>query len=154
MEYRWGAGSPDLYRQYAAELVAVQPDVLMASAAAVLRPLLQATQTIPIVFTSIPDPVGNGFIGSQAHPGGNATGVILFEWGIASKWLDLLKQMAPRMTRVAVLRDPAGAGGSDQLGALQAAAATLGASCARSTCAIPRASNVPSQSSRTSRTAG
>jgi putative ABC transport system substrate-binding protein len=126
IQYRWAAGSPDLYRQHAAELVAAQPDLLMASTATGLGALLQATRTIPIVFTSVLDPVGSGLIESLARPGGNATGFILFEWSISSKWLDLLRQMAPRVTRAAVLRNPGGAGGSGQLGALQAAAATLG----------------------------
>jgi putative ABC transport system substrate-binding protein len=126
IEYRWAAGRPDLFRKFAAELVAGQPDVLITSVSTGLGPLLEATHTIPIVFTSILDPVGNGFVESLARPGGNATGFVLFEWSIASKWLDLLKQMAPRMTRVAVLRDPSGAGGAGQLGALQAAAPAFG----------------------------
>jgi putative ABC transport system substrate-binding protein len=126
IEYRWAAGRPDLYRKYAAELLAARPDMLMGSTGTGLGALLEVTRTIPIVFTSVLDPVGSGLIESLAHPGGNATGFILFEWSIASKWLDLLKQMAPRITRAAVLRDPSGAGGGGQLGALQAAAATLG----------------------------
>jgi putative tryptophan/tyrosine transport system substrate-binding protein len=126
IEYRWAAGRRDLYPKLAAELVAAQPDVLITSVGAALGPLLEVTRTIPIVFTSILDPVGNGFIESLARPGGNATGFVQFEWSIASKWLDLLRQMAPRMTRVAVLRDPSGSGGAGQLGAVQAAASTLG----------------------------
>jgi putative tryptophan/tyrosine transport system substrate-binding protein len=126
IDYRWAAGRPDLYRKYAAELVAARPDMLMASTGNGLRELLGATRTIPIVFASVLDPVGSGLIESLAHPGGNATGFILFEWSIASKWLDLLRQMAPRVTRAAVLRDPSNTGGGGQLGALQAAAATLG----------------------------
>jgi putative ABC transport system substrate-binding protein len=126
IEYRWAAGRPDLYRKYAAELVAARPDMLMGSTGVGLGALLEVTRTIPIVFTSVLDPVGSGLIESLAHPGGNATGFILFEWSIASKWLDLLRQMAPRITRAAVLRDPSNAGGGGQLGALQAAAATLG----------------------------
>jgi putative ABC transport system substrate-binding protein len=126
IEYRWIAGRPDLFRQFAAELVAAQPDVLMASQGPGLAALLQATRTIPIVFTSILDPVGSGLIESLARPGSNATGFILFEWSISSKWLDLLRQMAPRLTRVAVARDPSTPGGGGQLGALQTAASTLG----------------------------
>ena len=126
IEYRWAAGRLDLYRKHAAELAAGRPDLLMASTGNGLRELLEVTRTIPIVFTSVLDPVGSGLIESLAHPGGNATGFILFEWSIASKWLDLLRQMAPRITRAAVLRDPSGAGGGGQLGALQAASATLG----------------------------
>jgi len=126
IEYRWAAGRRDLYRKYAGELVTARPDMLMASTGVGLEALLEATRTIPIVFTSVLDPVGSGLIESLAHPGGNATGFTLFEWSIASKWLDLLRQMAPRITRAAVLRDPAGVGGGGQLGALQAAASTLG----------------------------
>jgi putative tryptophan/tyrosine transport system substrate-binding protein len=126
IEYRWTAGRQDLFRQFAAEVVAGKPDVLVTSAATGLEALLNATRAIPIVFTSVLDPVGRGLIESLAHPGGNATGFILFEWSITSKWLDLLKQMAPRITRVAVLRDPSGPGGGGQLGAVQAAASTLG----------------------------
>src|SRR5262249_46403693 len=126
IEYRWAAGRRDLYGQFAAELIAAKPDVLMASVSPALEALLQVTRTIPIVFTSILDPVGTGLIESLARPGGNATGFTLFEWSISSKWLDLLKQMAPRITRAAVLRNPSSAGGGGQLGALQAAASTLG----------------------------
>ena len=126
IEYRGAAGQPDLFRQFAAELVAGKPDVLVASAGSGLEPLLQATRTTPIVFTSILDPVGRGYVESLARPGGNATGFMLFEFSIASKWLDLLKQTAPRLTRVAVVRDPTESGAGGQLGAVQAAASTLG----------------------------
>jgi putative ABC transport system substrate-binding protein len=126
IEYRWPAGREDLFRQFAAELVAAKPDVLVASFGRALAALLQVTRTIPIVFTSVLDPVGSGLIESLARPGGNASGFTLFEWSISSKWLDLLKQMAPRITRAAVLRDPSSASGGGQLGALQAAASTLG----------------------------
>ena len=126
IEYRWAAWRrDDLYRKYAAELVAARPDMLMASTAAGLGALLEVTRTIPIVFTSVLDPVGSGLIENLAHPGGNATGFILFEWSIAGKWLDLLRQMAHRVTRAAVLRDPS-VGGGGQLGALQGAASALG----------------------------
>jgi putative ABC transport system substrate-binding protein len=126
IDYRLAAAKPDLFRQFAAELVAARPDVLLASAGNALEPLLQATRTIPIVFTSTLDPVGRGYVESLARPGGNATGFVLFEFGIASKWLDLLKQMAPRLTRVAVVRDPSDSSGGGQLGAAQAAASSLG----------------------------
>jgi putative tryptophan/tyrosine transport system substrate-binding protein len=126
IEYRWAAADPGSYRRLAAELVATQPDVLLASVGGVLAAMLQATRTIPIVFTSILDPVGSGLVDSLARPGGNATGFMLFEYGISGKWLDLLKQFAPQVTRVAVVRDPSGAAGIGQLGALQAAAAPLG----------------------------
>jgi putative ABC transport system substrate-binding protein len=126
IDFRWAAGKADLYRRFAAELVAAKPDVLVTSAGSALEPLLRATRTIPIIFTSILDPVGRGYVESLARPGGNATGFVIFEFGIASKWLDLLKQMAPRLTRVAVVRDPSDSGGGGQLGAVQAAASTLG----------------------------
>jgi putative ABC transport system substrate-binding protein len=126
IEYRWAAGRPDLFRQFAAELGADRPDVLVASVGVGVRALAEATRTIPIVFTSVLDPVGSGLIESLTHPGGNATGFLLFEWSISSKWLDLLRQMAPRLTRVAVIRDPSETSGGGQLGALQAAASTLG----------------------------
>jgi putative ABC transport system substrate-binding protein len=126
IEFRWAAARPDLFRRFAAELVAAQPDVLVTSAGVALEPLLQATRTIPIVFTSILDPVGRGYVESMARPGGNATGFILFEFSIASKWLDLLKQMAPGLTRVAVIRNPSDSSGGGQLGALQTTASSLG----------------------------
>jgi putative tryptophan/tyrosine transport system substrate-binding protein len=126
IEYRWTAADPDSYRRLAAELVATQPDILVASFAPALAALLQATRTIPIVFTSILDPVGSGLIDSLARPGGNATGFMLFEYGLSGKWLDLLKQFVPQVTRVAVVRDPSSTGGPAQLGALQATAASLG----------------------------
>ena len=126
IEYRWAAGDAGSYRRLAAELVATQPDVLLASLAPALAALLQATRTIPIVFTSILDPVGSGLIESLARPGGNATGFMLFEYGISGKWLDLLKQFVPPVTRVAVVRDPSATGAVGQFGALQAAAAPLG----------------------------
>ena len=92
--------------RYAAELVALAPDVILAAGGATVGPLLQATRTVPIVFTQTPDPVGAGFVESLARPGGNATGFTLFEFGISVKWLELLKEIAPRVTRAAVLRDP------------------------------------------------
>jgi putative ABC transport system substrate-binding protein len=99
VEYRWTAARADRYRQFAVELVAMQPDVLVTSNSPSLEALLQATRTIPIVFTSVLDPVGSGLIESLARPGGNATGFELFEWGIGAKWIDLLKQIAPRDAR-------------------------------------------------------
>jgi putative tryptophan/tyrosine transport system substrate-binding protein len=126
VEYRWTAADPNLTRKFAAELVARQPNVLMASSGPTLEALLQATRTIPIVFASVLDPVGSGLIESLSRPGGNATGFTLMEWGISGKWLELLKQISPRITRVAVVRDPSTPGGSGQFGALQAAAPSLG----------------------------
>jgi putative ABC transport system substrate-binding protein len=126
IDYRWDAGDPDLYRKLAAELVALQPDVLMTSNAFALAALREATRTIPIVFASVLDPVGGGLVESLARPGGNATGFTLFEFGITAKWLGLLKEIAPRTTRVAVIWSAGTAAGSGQLGSLQAAAGVAG----------------------------
>jgi putative tryptophan/tyrosine transport system substrate-binding protein len=126
IDTRWGGGIADRYHMYAAELVALNPDVIFAGGGITVAPLLLATRTLPIVFASATDPVGTGLVASLAHPGGNATGFGLFEFGISGKWLELLKRVAPRVTRVAVIRDPTGGGGAGQLGALQGAAAPLG----------------------------
>ena len=127
IEYRWGAGDAELFRRYASELVALAPDVILAVGGAVLPSLLQATRTVPIVFTGTPDPVGAGFVESLARPGGNVTGFTPFlEFGISAKWLELLKEIAPHVTRAAVIRDPAIAGGTGQLGAIQSVAPSLG----------------------------
>jgi ABC-type uncharacterized transport system substrate-binding protein len=127
IEYRWGAGDAELFRRYASELVALAPDVILAVGAAVVPSLLQATRTVPIVFTGTPDPVGAGFVESLARPGGNVTGFTPFlEFGISAKWLELLKEIAPRVTRVGVIRDPAVATGVGQLGAIQSVAPSLG----------------------------
>ena len=116
----------------AAELVALAPEVIVASGSATVGPLLQATRTIPIVFTVVPDPVSAGYVESLARPGGNATGFTTFEYGIAAKWLELLKQIAPRLTRVAVLRDPSISAGTGQWGAVQSVAPSLGVEVDRS----------------------
>jgi ABC-type uncharacterized transport system substrate-binding protein len=126
IEYRWGGGDADNIRKYAAELAALAPDVILAAGAAVTGPLLQATRTVPIVFVIVPDPVGAGFVDSLARPGGNATGLISFEYSISAKWLELLKQIAPEVTRAAVLRDPTISTGIGQFGAIQAMAPSLG----------------------------
>jgi ABC-type uncharacterized transport system substrate-binding protein len=118
IDTRWGAGDPNNIPKYAAELVALAPDVILAAGGAVTGPLLQATRTVPIVFVIVPDPVGAGFVDNLARPGGNATGFINFEYSISAKWLELLKQIAPRVTRAAVLRDPAIAQGIGQFGAI------------------------------------
>jgi putative tryptophan/tyrosine transport system substrate-binding protein len=123
---RWGAGDADRFRKYAAELVALAPDVILAAAGAVVPPLLQATRSVPIVFTQTPDPVGAGFVDSLARPGGNVTGFTVFEYGISAKWLELLKEIAPRVTRAAVIRDAAIASGTGQWGALQSVAPSFG----------------------------
>jgi len=126
IDYRWGAGDPDRYRQYAAELLALAPDVILAISSAALASLLQATRTVPIVFTTVADPVGAGYVDSLARPGGNATGFVLWEYSIAAKWLELLKEIAPQVTRAVVFRQSALAAGPGQFGVIQAAAPSLG----------------------------
>jgi putative ABC transport system substrate-binding protein len=126
IDYRWPAGDAERTRRYATELAALAPDVILAGAGAVVPSLLQATRTVPIVFTQTPDPVGAGFVNSLARPGGNATGFLLYEYGISAKWLELLKEIAPRVTRAAVIRDAAIASGTGQWGAIQTAAPSVG----------------------------
>src|SRR5262249_53333785 len=106
IEYRWSGGNDEATRKYAAELVALAPEVILATGSASMGPLLQATRSVPIVFAIVPYPVGAGFVDSLARPGGNATGFTTYEYGTSAKWLELLKQIAPGTTRVAVLRDP------------------------------------------------
>src|SRR5262245_49557687 len=125
IDTRWAAANAAEVRRYAAELVAVAPDVILAHGASTVGPLLQATRVLPIVFTVISDPVAGGFVDSLARPGGNATGFMASEYGIAAKWLELLKEMAPNVTRVAILRDPAIPTGPAQFGIIQVAAASL-----------------------------
>jgi ABC-type uncharacterized transport system substrate-binding protein len=107
-------------------LATLAPEVILATGSATLGPLLQATRTVPIVFVGLVDPVGAGYVASLAHPGGNATGFTSFEYGMSAKWLELLKQIAPAVTRVAVLRDPTITAGIGQFGAIRTAAAPLG----------------------------
>jgi putative ABC transport system substrate-binding protein len=125
IDTRWGADA-DLIRKHAVELAALAPDVILASGSATLGPLLQATRAVPIVFTIIVDPVGAGFVASLARPGGNATGFTTFEYGVGAKWLELLQQIAPAVTRAAVIRDPAITSGIGQWGAIQAVAPSVG----------------------------
>jgi len=124
IEYRWAAGSEGDMRKYAAELVALAPDVILTSGAAI-EPLRRATRTVPIVFVLVPDPVGAGFVDSLARPGGNVTGFANFDYGIGAKWLALLKEIAPNTTRAAVLRDPALRAGMGQWGAIQSASPSV-----------------------------
>ena len=125
IDTRW-ATADDIRRQ-AAELVALAPDALVAgTGTASVAPLLEATRTLPIVFVTVIDPVGAGFVASLAQPGGNATGFTIFEYSMSGKWLELLKEIEPRVTRVAVLRDPALASGTGQFGAVQIVAPSLG----------------------------
>jgi putative ABC transport system substrate-binding protein len=126
IDIRWGAGNSGEIRRHASELVAMIPDVIIASGSATVGPLLQATSAVPIVFTVVPDPVGAGFVDSLARPGGNATGFTIFEYGIGAKWLELLKEISPGIKRVAVLRDAAIAAGVGQFGAIQSVAPALG----------------------------
>ncbi len=126
IDYRWTAGDADRIRKYAAELVALAPDVILTVGGSHVGPLQQATRSVPIVFVQVADPVGGGFVESLAHPGGNATGFTVFGYDISAKWLELLKQMAPRMTRTAVLRDPVNPSGPGQFGAVQAVAPSFG----------------------------
>jgi putative ABC transport system substrate-binding protein len=125
IDYRWGGSNADNMRKYAAELVALAPDVILAHSSAAVAPLLQATRT-PIVFTTVADPVGAGYVDSLARPGGNATGFVVFDYSIAGKWLEMLKEIAPRVTRAAVLRDAALAVGTGQFGAIQSVAPSFG----------------------------
>ena len=127
IDTRWATTDADDIRRHAAELVALAPDVLVAATGtATVAPLLQATRTVPIVFVVVIDPVGAGFVASLARPGGNATGFTSYEYGMSGKWLELLKEIAPGVTRAAVLRDPAIASGIGQFAAVQALAPSLG----------------------------
>jgi len=126
IDYRYALGSADNARQYAAELIELAPDIILAESGSSTGPLLQATRAVPIVFVLATDPVGAGFVESLARPGGNATGFSQAEYATSGKWLELLKEVAPRVTRAAVLRDLAIASGTGQFGAIQGAAASLG----------------------------
>jgi putative ABC transport system substrate-binding protein len=126
IEYRWTGGNAALIRQYVAELAALGLDVVLVAGGSHVGPLQQVTRTLPIVFVQVADAVGAGFVESLARPGGNATGFTNFEFDISGKWLELLKQMAPSMTRIAVLRDPRNPSGAGQFGVIQALARTVG----------------------------
>ena len=123
IDYRWGTGD---FRGYARELVGLAPDVIVANGATIMVQLQQATRTVPIVFVQVTDPVGNGIVATLARPGGNITGFSQFEFSISPKWLELLKQVAPTVKRVAVLRDPSIVSGVGQFAAMQSVAPSLG----------------------------
>jgi putative tryptophan/tyrosine transport system substrate-binding protein len=126
IEYRWGAGDLDRFRRYAAELVALSPDVVLASAGSIVGAFQQATRTIPIVFVTTIDPVGGGWVESLSRPGTNATGFASHEFSMSSKRAELLKEIAPGVKRVAVIRDPSVPAGSGGLAAIQTVAPSLG----------------------------
>jgi putative ABC transport system substrate-binding protein len=125
-DYRWGSGDTERFRKYAAELVGLSPDVNLGTAASIVRALQEASRTIPIVFVTTIDPVGSGLVASLSHPGGNATGFIAFEFSLSAKLLELLKEIAPGVNRVAVLRDPTVPAGSGGFAAIQTAAPSFG----------------------------
>ncbi len=126
IEYRWGAGSASDLRKYAAELAALAPEVIFAAGGTSLGTLLQVTRAVPVVFAIVPDPVGSGFVDSLARPGGNATGFMQFEYSLSGKWVELLKQIAPGVTRAAVLWDPAIPPGIGQFAIIQSVAPSAG----------------------------
>src|SRR5262245_10899059 len=126
VDYRWAAGRADLFQRYAAELVALAPDVILAAGGTALPVFLQATRTIPIVFVHVIDPVGNAYVASLARPGGNATGFLTFEYNLAAKWVEVLKEIAPNVTRAGVLRDANVGYGIGQFAVIQSVALSLG----------------------------
>jgi putative tryptophan/tyrosine transport system substrate-binding protein len=126
IETRHVGGDLDHLRRYAAELIALTPDVIVSVGSVTVAPLQQATRTIPIVFVNVPDPVGAGFVQSMAHPGANITGFLSFEYSMSGKWAELLKQIAPNVTRALVFRDPSTAAGIGQFGAVRSVAQSLG----------------------------
>jgi putative ABC transport system substrate-binding protein len=126
LDYRWTAGDPNLIHKGAAELAVLAPDLILTSSAAAVGPLLQATRSVPVVFVLVADPVGSGFVNSLAHPGGNATGFTAVEFSIGGKWLELLKQVAPDVTRAAIIQDAGISAGAGLFGAIQSVATPLG----------------------------
>ena len=126
IETRWGAGDAERFRRYAAELVALAPDGIWVVGGSALAAVQTATRTVPIVFVGVTDPVGAGYVASLARPGANTTGFTLFEYGTSGKWLELLKEIAPGVTRAAVIQDPSITSGTGQLAAIQAVAPSLG----------------------------
>jgi putative ABC transport system substrate-binding protein len=122
IDYRWGVGNSDRHRANAAELIALAPDVILVHGSSIMGPLQRATRTVPIVFVSVADPIAGGFVASLARPGGNATGFSSSDYGMSGKWLELLKQIAPLVTRAGIIRDPDQVSGGGQLGAISAVA--------------------------------
>ena len=153
IDYRWAGVNIDDLRRNAAELAALAPDVILAHSSASVAPLLQATRTVPIVFTLVSDPVSAGYVDSLAHPGGNATGFTNLDYVIGAKWLELLKDIAPGMTRAAVIRDTTIAVGMANWAPSSPWRRRSGWRCARSTCATPARSSALSPRSREVRTA-
>ena len=152
IETPWAAGDADRLRTYA-ELVALKPDVILATGNAGAAPLLHATRAVPIVFVIVPDPVGAGYVESLARPGGNVTGFTGYEFAFSGKWLELLKEVAPRVARAAILRDPAIAAGPAEFAAIQAVAPSFGVELRRSMCAMLARSSAQLLPSRRVRTA-
>ncbi|HKH00657.1 MAG TPA: ABC transporter substrate-binding protein, partial [Bradyrhizobium sp.] len=119
IDYRWAKNDPELIRKFTAELIALAPDVILTSGSLAVGPVVRATRDIPVVFLQVIDPVGSGFIETMGHPGGNVTGFTQFEYSLAGKWLELLKEIAPKLTRVAVLRDATRGPGIGQFAVIQ-----------------------------------
>ena len=126
IDVRWAAGNLDTARQHVAELLALAPDVILVSGGSTMGPSLQATRTVPIVFTIAADPIGAGMVDSLSRPGGNVTGFMLFEYSLCGKWLAHLKEIEPSVTRAAVLRDPAVPSGIGQFAVIQSVAPSVG----------------------------
>jgi ABC-type uncharacterized transport system substrate-binding protein len=152
IDTRWATTNAAEIRKEAAELVALAPDVILTAGDSTVPPLLQATRSVPIVFTVCPDPVGAGYVDNLARPGGNATGFMTFEYGIGGKWLELLIGIAPRVTRAGVLRDSANPSQTAQFGAIRAVASHGESRWSRLICEAPTKSSSPSKLLRSHQT--